>query len=265
MTNPSPGISPTFPPGTFVPAPRPAHMWPMLRAAARAELAIMARNGEQLLLTLIIPLAILFGLTLTTVVSIEQPRVATVIPGVLALALMSTAFTSLAILTAFDRRYGLLHRLAAAGMPRVAMIGGRMLGAAVVIAIQYLVLIGCAITLGWQPVASWWQGLLPAVLGCLCFAGWGLWLGGRLRAEVVLGLANVCWLGLAAIGGALIPLTRAPQWVQTLSAWTPCGALTNGLRAAFNGATVPGPFPALVLLGYGILGVAGAMRYFRWT
>ncbi len=39
-------------------------------------------------------------------------------PGVLALAVMSTAFTSLAIATGFERRYGVIKRLGASPLPR---------------------------------------------------------------------------------------------------------------------------------------------------
>ena len=116
------GATTPFPAGAFTPDPRRASSWQMVRAASGLELRMLVRNGEQLLLALIIPLAVLIGLTTTSIVDLATPRIDTVTPGVLALAIMSTAFTSQAITTAFDRRYGVLKRLAAAGMGRGLLV-----------------------------------------------------------------------------------------------------------------------------------------------
>ena len=112
-----------FPPGTFTPgtfAPRPGAGAPgrMLVTQAATELRLAFRNGEQVLLTLIIPVLLLVGLTVLDVVPLPEPRIAAVTPSVLALAVMSTAFTSQAIALGFDRRYGVIRRLAATALPR---------------------------------------------------------------------------------------------------------------------------------------------------
>ena len=102
-----------FPAGTFAPRPGPGTPARMLRALAATELRLALRNGEQVLLTLLIPVVLLVGLTLLDVVPLPEPRVAAVTPSVLALAVLSTAFTSQAIMLGYDRRYGVIRRLAA--------------------------------------------------------------------------------------------------------------------------------------------------------
>ena len=53
-----------FEPGTFRPDPRPARRGAMLAAQSRLELTLLLRNGEQLLLTMFIPVTLLVGLSL---------------------------------------------------------------------------------------------------------------------------------------------------------------------------------------------------------
>ena len=53
-----------FAAGTFTPDPRSAAVPKMLAAQFALELKLLLRNGEQLLLTLFIPITLLVGLTL---------------------------------------------------------------------------------------------------------------------------------------------------------------------------------------------------------
>ncbi len=236
----------------------------MVAAAATAELRIQLRNGEQLLLALVIPLAALIGLTALTVVDLPDPRINAATPGVLALAVMSTAFTSQAITTAFDRRYGVLKRLAAAGMARWLLIAGKCVSVCVVVVGQFVVLGGVAFALGWHPHGNpAWVGLIT-LLGVTAFTGLALLLGGTLRAEAVLGLANVAWFVMVLIGGVLVPLTNAPQWLQIVGDATPAGALSEALRAVLQDGRAPGPWSLAVLALWALLGWAGTVRWFRW-
>ncbi|HEY2204964.1 MAG TPA: multidrug ABC transporter permease, partial [Pseudonocardia sp.] len=142
---------PRFPTGTFTAAPGRGRLGGMLAAQAGIEIRLALRNGEQVLLTLLIPLALLVGLTLLTVVPLPEPRVAQVTPAVLALAVLSTAFTSQAIALGFDRRYGVIRRLAATAIPRWLLVAGRLVAVYGVVAIQLVVLGGVAFALGWRP------------------------------------------------------------------------------------------------------------------
>src|ERR671925_266568 len=135
MTATSHETAARFPAGTFKPAPGPGRWSRMLLTHARTEAALTLRNGEQVLLTLLIPIALLIGLTLVNVVALPQPRVDSVTPRVFALAVMSSAFTGQAIALGFDRRYGVLKRLAATALPRWLLVGGRAVAGLVVVAV----------------------------------------------------------------------------------------------------------------------------------
>src|SRR5690242_21571810 len=90
------------------PAPGAAPMAKMIMAQAGLETRTLLRNGEQLLLTLIIPVLLLTAFSLEPLVKVRGPRVDFLVQGVIALAVLSTAFTSQVIATGFERRYGVL-------------------------------------------------------------------------------------------------------------------------------------------------------------
>jgi ABC-2 type transport system permease protein len=221
----------------------------MFAAQATTELRLALRNGEQVLLTLVIPVLLLVGLTVLDVVPLPEPRVAAVTPSVLALAVMSTAFTSQAIALGFDRRYGVIRRLAAA---------------LATVAVQVVVLAALAAVLGWRPAAAglgW--ALLLVLLGCAAFGALGVLLGGTLRADVVLAVANAVWFVLLLAGGIVVPLDRLPGPVATTAALLPSGALAEGLRTALTTGSGPGAGPVLVLLAWTAAGTALAVRTVR--
>ncbi|GGL93954.1 ABC transporter permease [Nakamurella endophytica] len=256
--------APAFPAGTFRPDPAPAGRGRMLAAAAGLELRITSRNGEQLLLAVVIPVAALLLLSLTRIVSLPDPRVSAVVPGVLTLAVLSAGFTSQAITTGFDRRYGVLKRLSAAGMGRGLLLSGKVAATSAVVVGQVVVLVAVASALGWRPHGDLLWAVLLLALGVAAFVGLALLLGGVLRAEAVLALANLVWLLLVAVGGVVQPLTAAPAWLRTVGELTPAGALSQGLRAVLQDGHAPGALPVVVLLSWTVLGWAGVVRWFRW-
>ncbi|OLR93954.1 ABC transporter permease [Actinokineospora bangkokensis] len=256
----------TFPAGTFTPSPGRARVGRMLAVHARTEAVLTLRNGEQLLLTLLIPLALLVGLSALDVIAMPEPRVDSVTPRVLALAVMSSAFTGQAIALGFDRRYGVLKRLAATALPRWLLVAGRVAAALAVVAVQVVVLGVVALLLGWSPSAAGllWAVLL-VVLGTLTFGALGVLLGGALKAEVVLALANVIWFVLLLAGGIVLRADSLPSGMAEVVRLLPSGALTEGLSQALIDGVVPSPSVWLALLVWGGVGGAVAARTTRLT
>lgn len=236
-----------FASGTFSPAPGRGRLSRMLLTQARTEFTLTLRNGEQLLLTMLIPLGLLVGLTLLDVVPVGQPRVDHVAPRILALAVMSTAFTGQAIALGFDRRYGVLKRLAATALPRWSLVAARVLSVLGVVVVQLVVIGAVAAALGWRPDPA---GLAPAGLlllaGTAAFGALGVLLGGALRAEIVLALANTVWLLLLVAGGIVLSVEALPGPLAMLAAALPSGALAEGLTAALVGGA--GSWGALAVL-----------------
>jgi ABC-2 type transport system permease protein len=253
-----------FPPGTFTPDPRPSPPARRITATAGLELRMTLRNGEQLLLALVIPLVALIGGTVVSIVTLPEPRVDAVVPGVLVLAVVSTAFTSQAITTGFDRRYGVLKRLAAAGVGRAQLVAGKCAATLAVIAGQFVILGGAGLLLGWRPEGSPFWVLAITLLGTAAFIGLALLLGGTLRAEAVLAVSNLMWLVFVLVGGVIVPLDQAPAALRTIGELTPAGAMSQALRAVLQDGAAPPPYCVVVLVAWIVVGWAATVRWFRW-
>jgi ABC-2 type transport system permease protein len=255
---------PVFPGGTFTPRPGPGSPFSMLAAQSATELRLALRHGEQVLLTVLVPIVLLVGLTLLAVVPLPEPRIATVAPGVLALAVMSTAFTGQAIALGFDRRYGVVRRLAATALPRWLLVAGRLVAVLGVVAVQVVVLGAIAAALGWRPEpAGIGWALLLVLLGCAAFAALGMLLGGSLRAEITLAVANLVWFVLLFAGGIVIPVDQLPGPLAAVAAALPSGALAEGLRDTLATGAPPAAASVLALLAWTAAGTALAVRFVR--
>jgi ABC-2 type transport system permease protein len=249
------------------PAPGAAPLPRMITAQAALETRTLLRNGEQLLLTLIIPVLLLLAFTLEPLVKVPGRRVDFLVPGIIALAVMSTAFTSQAIATGFERRYGVLKRLGATPLPRSGLIAAKTATVIAVELVQTVVIITVGLALGWQPHggagAVGWVVLL-VLAGTAAFSGLGLLLAGLLRAEATLAVANLIYLVLLGVGGVIFPLTKFPAGARTVLTWLPSGALSDGLHAVLGQATGAPLRDAAVLAVWAVAAIALAARTFRW-
>lgn len=261
-----------FPAGTFTPDPRPNSVGRMLAAQYSLDLKLLLRNGEQLLLTMFIPITLLIGLTLLPLGSFGEPRVAVFIPAIMALAVISTAFTGQAIAVAFDRRYGALKRLGATALPVWAIIAGKVSAVVTVVFLQAVLLGGIGLALGWRPpVAGLLLGAVIIALGTATFVAMGLLLGGTMRAEIVLAVANLLWFVFAGLGALTVETGLDAGTVPKMLSWvarlTPSGALTEALSQAVSpsGAVTVDWFGVAVLAIWGAISAAAALRWFRFT
>ncbi len=253
-------------PGTFAPRPGAASLPRMLAAQTALEVRMVLRNGEQLLLTVVIPVLVLvvFGSVEVMNLGDRASRVDFLVPGVLALAVMSTSFTGLAIGTGFERRYGALKRLGASPLPRGALLGSKGLSVLAIEAMQVALLAGVAQLLGWDPRGSWLAVLVLVLAGTAAFSALALLMAGTLRAEATLAAANLVYLLLLVSGGIAVPLDRFPAGARPLLEALPAGALSEGLRVVLrDGGALPWVSVG-VLLAWAAVAGALTVRTFRW-
>jgi ABC-2 type transport system permease protein len=251
---------------TYEPRPGAAPVGRMLLAQTAFETRMLLRNGEQLLLTVVIPTVLLVLFSAVDVVQVEGPgrRVDFLAPGLLALAVMSTAFTGQAIATGFERRYGVLKRLGAAPLPRWALLTAKTGCVLVTELLQVALLSVIALALGWSPEGGPLAVAALLVLGTAAFSGLGLLMAGTLRAEATLAAANLVFVLLLLAGGVVVPLSKFPAAIRPVLELLPISALSDGLRAVLqNGAGMP--WADLGILGaWAALGLGLAARFFRW-
>ncbi|MFD9415217.1 ABC transporter permease [Streptomyces goshikiensis] len=257
--------------GTFTPAAGAAPVRRMILAQTALETRMLLRNGEQLLLTVIIPALLLVLFSTVDIITVPvseggaaQESVDFLAPGVLALAVMSTAFTGQAIATGFDRRYGVLKRLGASPLPRWALMSAKTLSVLVTEVLQIALLTVIALALGWSPQGNPLSVAVLILLGTAAFSGLGLLMAGTLKAEATLAAANLVFLLLLVGGGVIVPLDKFPATVQSVLGLLPISALSDGLREVLQqGASLPWGDVA-VLAGWAVLGLGAAARFFRW-
>ncbi|MGK2879792.1 MAG: ABC transporter permease [Mycobacterium sp.] len=257
-------MSVRFEPGTFAPDPRPSTVPRMLKAQFGLELRLLLRNGEQLLLTLFIPITLLVGLTLLPLGEFGTDRAGVFVPAIMALAVISTAFTGQAIAVAFDRRYGALKRLGATALPVWGIIAGKSLAVVTVVILQAIVLGAIGFALGWRPhLAGLALGAVIIALGTAGFAALGLLLGGTLKAEIVLAIANLLWFVFAGFGALTLEASSMPSALHWVARLTPSGALTEALAQAMTLSV--DWFGLAVLATWGAVAAVSAQRWFRFT
>ncbi|KAD3633328.1 ABC transporter permease [Arthrobacter yangruifuii] len=227
---------------------------------------MMLRNGEQLILAVVLPLLAMVALVVTPLLDgYGTSRINMATPGIFALCAMSTAFTGQGIATGFDRRYGVLRYLSTTPLGRAGLIAGKVIAVLAVLLIQVVLVSVVALLIGWRPELS---GLVPALLqlflGAIAFTALGLLVAGTVRPEATLAITNLLWILLAAAGGIIIPVGHLPSLLQPFIEVLPSAALGDALRSAlidsqFNISAT------LILLAWTILGGLGAVRWFKWS
>lgn len=247
----------------FSPAAAPAPFARRVWAHATTEAGLILRNGEQALLAVVIPIAILLGGRFL------GDRLgwafAETAPSVLALAMWSSCLTTLAIATGFERRYNVLERMAATPLGKPGILLGKGLGIALITGGQVAVLALVAAALGWRPEftpLSLLAALTTGILAMGAFAGLALAISGSLRPEATLAVANLLYL-LGMPLGVLLPVSRLPDWAGPAVSALPTGALGEALRAASVGQALGWPVLVAALWCAGMLALA--WKVFKWT
>ena len=230
-----------------------------LLAQLRVELILTLRRGESLLITIVVPVVLLvfFG-----AVASNPPDF--LVPGLLALAVMSTSMVSLGIATAYERYYGALKRLLGSPLPRVSLITAKTLSVLVIEIVQIALLLGIArLMFGWRPNGSLLAALATLILGSATFAGIGLLMAGTLRAEATLAVANGMYLVFLLLGGFILPLDRLPGPIGVVAHVLPAAALTDATRAALSASDQDLLGPLALLAVWAVLAMGAAAVTFR--
>ncbi|MBW3659664.1 MAG: ABC transporter permease [Actinobacteria bacterium] len=235
------------------------------------ELKLLLRSGESLLVTFGIPLGILVFFSLVDVLPTgDGDPVEFLVPGVLAISVMSTAFVAQAIQTAFERKYGVLKRLGGTPLTRTRFLTAKAVAVLALVVVQtVLVLVVARLGLGWRPAGGAGPDVALVVggmlLGTATFTALGLALAGAVRAEATLALTNALYLLLLLVSGLTIDLDSLPAPLAYASLFLPSGALGVLLREGFAPAGAGSwPLATAVLAGWTAVAVAVAVRTFRW-
>jgi ABC-2 type transport system permease protein len=246
----------------FAPAPGrvPAHL--LLLRHARFELMIAARRAEALVLSLGVPILGLLAVVFTSVIQLPgDDRAGYVVPGVIALTTLSTAFTGQAISVGYERFYGALKRLGSSSLTRAGLVAGKTAATVVLVLAQAGVVTLVGLGVGWRPEAG---HLLAAVASTLLatatYCGFALMLASVTRPETTTAAATLVYAVLLVGGGTMFPAPKLGGFERLL----PVTAHADALRAALTDGAAP-PGLAWMSLGvWAVVAVFAAARTFRW-
>lgn len=232
----------------------------------RTELRLNLRQGEQLLVSLGLPLLILVFFSLVDVLplpaGVTEP-VDFLVPGVLALAVMSSSMVSLGIGTGFERQYGVLKRLGSTPLGRPRLIGSKISAVLALQVIQVVAILGAGGLLGWRPDGPMALVIPAFILGTAAFGGIGLLMAGTLKGTLNLALCNGLYLVLLLLGGMIIPLSELPATIRVVAELLPAAALSEVLNGVLRGSDI-GAQAWGVLIAWAIAAPLAAARFFRW-
>ena len=242
-----------------------------LVAQLRAEVTMIFTNGETVFLTLGIPVVFLLFFSAVHVLptGTDHP-VDFLVPGILALAIMSTAMTALGIGTGFERGYGVLKRLGSTPLGRPRLLTAKIIAVIAVELLQAVVLVAVGYALGWNPGGPGGAGglvgaaVLVMVLGTVAFGGIGLALAGTLKPLVNLAVVNALFVILLLLGGMLIPLGKLPGWLEGIAKVLPASALADALHGALGNGTPVSTRDWIVLVVWAVAMPVLAGLTFRW-
>jgi ABC-2 type transport system permease protein len=237
-----------------------------LVAQSRIELLLTIRRGESLVVTFGIPIGVLvfFAEVDAANTTLDDP-IQFLVPGVLALAVMSTAMVSLGIATGYERRYEVLKRLGSTPLSRGGLLAAKTVNVLLIELVQAAIVIAVGLALGWNvPAVRIAPAVLLLLLGTVAFAGIGMLLAGTLRAEANLAVSNALFLFLLFFGGMAYPLSRLPEPLEAVAELLPAAALAESVRDALTpgGAFLSGS--VLVLIVWAVAAPVLATRLFRW-
>jgi ABC-2 type transport system permease protein len=232
----------------------------------RFELLLTARRGENILVTLILPVMLLIFFTSLNIAPLTNGKaIDFLLPGIIAIAIIAAGMVNLGIATAYERYYGVLKRLGSSPLPRSGLIIAKIIAILILEVVQVIVLVGVATLLySWRPTGSPLLTLLTIVLGTITFASLGLAMAGALRAEATLAGANALFLVFLLIGGGVLPLDHLPPLLANVAQILPAAPLAQALQATMNAGRA---FPAIQLLTlaiWAIIILLVAIRTFKW-
>jgi ABC-2 type transport system permease protein len=178
------------------------------------------------------------------------------VPGLLVyLALFTTAFVGFSLIA--EMRAGVVERMRVTPVSRLAMLLGRSLRDVTILVAQAILLIVVAIPFGLRiepqglAVTVLLVGLVGLFLSPLSYA-LGLLTGDEDSFAPIL---NLALMPILLLSGVLLPLTFAPDWLQTLADLNPLSHAVEAARALFNGQFGD----PVVVTGVVLMGVLAAL------
>ena len=191
------------------------------------------------------------------------------IPGLLAMNLMSGSMWGVAWVVVHMRTRKLLKRLLAAPMKRWHLMCSLGLARLVIIPLEVaFILLFARIFFSVHVAGSYLALFAVAVTGSAAFASLAIAVASRAQnTETVSGLMNLIMLPMFITSGVFFAWSNFPEVLQPAIRALPLTAMCDGMRAVMiDGEGLLGVLPSLLILAlWGVPAFVLGVRYFRWN
>jgi ABC-2 type transport system permease protein len=190
------------------------------------------------------------------------------LPGIIAIAIMTSSVFGLSTILVDWRKRGVLRRLKLTPMPLWQFLGARVTASLVLTVLQVVVLLAFGrIAFGIHISADAWAAIPVALVGCLAFLAFGFFVGSIVGSpETADAVANSVTTPMMFLSGTFFPIAALPAVLATVAKALPLYYLASGLRdAAVRGLGFEHVLPAIgVLLAMTAVLSVISLRAFRW-
>lgn len=190
------------------------------------------------------------------------------IPGLLAMSIMSTSLFGTGMLIVSNRRENLLKRYLATPMLPYQYILSHVIGRGFMLSVEgFTLLLAARLLFGFELMGSWLDFVLFAILGAAAFTALALMLASRTaNAAAMNGMTNLITLPMLLVSGVWFSRHNFPEWIAESVRWLPLTALVEGLRRiALEGVGLASlGFECAVLAGLLIVCASAAAKLFKW-
>jgi ABC-2 type transport system permease protein len=231
----------------------------------KVRLLLATRNRAFFFFSFVMPVVYLAGALMF--IGNRTQWAAYLLGSVLSATVMGS-FWGLSVQLVSFREQGILRRF------RVAPVGAGPLLASSIISNYFMALpvvvlqiVVCRFLLHMQNWGNLWAIFLLVTIGSATFSALGLIVASVTNTmQETQMINNLVWMGFLFLGGATIPISKFPGWLQHLSLFIPAQYLATGLQsAATRQATPYEVLEDMVALTLGLfLAFEMSRRLFRW-
>ena len=190
------------------------------------------------------------------------------IPGLLALSIMTSSLFGTGMLIVSNRRENLLKRYLATPMKPHEYLISHIFGRTFIFIVEVAaILITGYLMFGFKSAGSYISLLAFAFLGTAAFTSLAILCAARTANPATMnGMTNIISLPMMLVAGVWFSRANFPEWLGQIVQYLPLTALVDGLRRiALEGANLSTLMSeSVILLAYTLLSTAAATKLFKW-
>ncbi|MGI8827250.1 MAG: ABC transporter permease [Chloroflexota bacterium] len=190
------------------------------------------------------------------------------LPSMIAYIVLIAGIQTVAISLVDLRERRVLRRFLATPLTAVQILGGEIVGRALTVILQVIVLILAGLLVFRAHThGSWALAWLAILVGIACFVSIGFLVTGFVRtSEAARGVASAITFPMMFLSGIFVPLSQLPSGLQTAVHVLPLTYLSDALHHVLNDGEGISAISTdlLVLLAWAIVCFGIATKRFRW-